>query len=349
LISDNEETAAYLREKLIIEGGHSLSVEADASGGIRNFRDGNFDLVIVEFNDTAYLERAAFVPELKAIDPDLVVIAILEKDHPRLPEEMSRMGINDFVEKPIDAEELLLLIKKDKELHSLSLAHRKLTQSLRELNVSLEKQNTLLAKRIEESAKNLARLYEDLRATYMRTIKTLAQAIDARDHYTHSHSENVARCAVAIADQMHLPAKDIEIITEACELHDLGKIGLHDDILVKPGELTPREWELMKQHPLIAAQILEPLTFLQGAVELIRQHHEHYDGSGYPAGLVGEEILLGARIIHLSDAYDAMTSARAYRERPLLKPEAILEIKKNSGTQFDPKVIEAFLKIVDRL
>lgn len=225
----------------------------------------------------------------------------------------------------------------------------KIMQVLKEENVSLQKQNILLSKRIEESAKNLTRLYEDLRSTYMRTIKALAQAIDARDHYTHSHSQNVARYAVAIANEMHVSIEDIETIREACELHDLGKIGIQDNILIKPAELTPQEWKVMKRHPLTGAQILEPLTFLRSVVDLIRQHHEHYDGSGYPAGLKEEDILLGARIIHLADAYEAMSSSRSYRKTPFSKREAILEITKHVGTQFDHKVVEAFLKIVDKL
>jgi HD-GYP domain-containing protein (c-di-GMP phosphodiesterase class II) len=206
-----------------------------------------------------------------------------------------------------------------------------------------------LAKRIEEATRNLTKLYEDLRSTYMHTIKVLAQAIDAKDHYTHSHSENVAKYASTIAEEMGLSLREIETVREACELHDLGKIGVDDSILSKPSSLTPQEWEQIKRHPMIASQILEPLAFLSQAIELIRQHHEHYDGSGYPQGLSGEDILLGARIIHLADAYEAMRSARSYRKIPFSKEAAILEIKKNSGKQFDPKVVEAFLKVVDKL
>jgi putative nucleotidyltransferase with HDIG domain len=183
----------------------------------------------------------------------------------------------------------------------------------------------------------------------MRTIKVLAKTIDARDHYTHSHSENVAKYAVAIAEEMGLSVKDIELIREACELHDLGKIAVEDNILAKDSDLVAEEWEKIKQHPLAAAEILEPLTFLNDATALIRQHHEHYDGSGYPAGLKGEDILLGARIIHLADAYEAMRSARSYRKTPLSKEGAVEEIKKNSGAQFDPKVVEIFLRIVERI
>jgi putative nucleotidyltransferase with HDIG domain len=213
----------------------------------------------------------------------------------------------------------------------------------------LEKQNTLLTKRIEESTKNLTRLYENLRSTYLRTIKVLAQAIDARDHYTHSHSENVAKFAVAIASEMRLSARDIENIREACELHDLGKIGVEDSILGKTSNLNEFEWEQVKRHPVIGAQILEPLTFLSDVIELVRQHHEHYDGLGYPEGRSGEDILLGARIIHLADAYESMRSARSYRKTPLTKQEAIDEIKRNSGKQFDPRVVEAFLNIVESI
>jgi putative nucleotidyltransferase with HDIG domain len=244
---------------------------------------------------------------------------------------------------------LLLLIKKGAEFRASALASHRITQGLREHNAALEKQNILLAQRIEESTKNLTRLYEDLRSTYMRTIKVLAQAIDARDHYTHSHSEDVAKYAVVIATELGFSSKDIETFRQACELHDLGKIGIEDKILSKESELTAEEWIQIRRHPIIAVQILEPLTFLHDVIDLIRQHHEHYDGSGYPEGRRGEDILLGARIIHLADAYESMRSARSYRKIPLTKEEAILEIKINSGKQFDPNVVKAFLKIVDKL
>jgi HD-GYP domain-containing protein (c-di-GMP phosphodiesterase class II) len=148
---------------------------------------------------------------------------------------------------------------------------------------------------------------------------------------------------------MKLPPKDIEILRQACELHDLGKIGIGDNILLKSSALTVQEWEEIRKHPVIGAKILEPLTFLNGVVELVRQHHENYDGSGYPEGRKNNDILLGARIIHLADAYEAMRSARSYRKKPLFKEAAILEIKRNSGTQFDPKIVDVFLKVVDNL
>ena len=157
------------------------------------------------------------------------------------------------------------------------------------------------------------------------------------------------RYAVAIAKELKLPARDIELIRQACELHDLGKIGVEDSILLKTSTLTPLEWEQIRKHPTIGAQILEPLTFLTSVVGFVRQHHEHYDGSGYPEGRKGDDILLGARIIHVADAYEAMRSARSYRKISLMKEAAVLEIKRNSGTQFDPKIVDVFLKVVDNL
>lgn len=344
LINDDKETSRYLREKLVIDGGYSVTFESNPRMAEETFRQNSFDfdMVIAKFD-------IELIKGLKKIDPDCIILVLQEYDNPEGTREISRLGIYDSITKTINLEKLLFLIKKGIELHSIMAAHRKLTFSLQEQNITLQKQNTLLARRIEESTKNLTRLYEDLRTTYMRTIKVLAHAIDARDHYTHSHSENVAKYAVAIAEEMGLSTKDIEMIREACELHDLGKIGIEDIILSKPSGLTDQEWEQIKRHPQTAAQILEPLTFLNGVIGLVRQHHERYDGSGYPEGRKGEDILLGARIIHLADAYEAMCSARSYRKVPLSKEEAIMEIKKNSGTQFDPKVVEAFLRVVDKL
>lgn len=349
LICDDDHLSGYLREKLIIDGGYAVTFESTSLGGLNAFRQNNFDLVISKFG-MPDLDSRELIKGLKKINPDCVLIVFFSAEPAAaLLKELLELGVYDSITCPINLEKLFLLLKKGIELHRIILTSRKLTQILQEQNISLQKQNTLLAKRIEESTKNLSRLYDDLRSTYMRTIKVLAGAIDARDHYTHSHSENVIKYAVAIASEMGLSVRDIESIREACALHDLGKIGVEDNILAKPTHLTETEWKQIKRHPEIGAQILEPLTFLGGVIDLVRQHHEHYDGSGYPQGLKAEDILLGARIIHVADAYEAMRAARSYRKVPLTKEEAVQEIKKNSGIQFDPKVVEAFLRIVDKL
>jgi len=345
LICDDRSYSIYIKEQITGLGAYSISEKSTAQEGLENLKQGRYDLVFVRYgiSDTIKL-----VNEIKKIDPDCIIVILLEVEEDK-EKELIGLGIYDSLSRPVSLEKLKFIIEKGIKLHTLLLANRKFSQGLKEGNQSLEKQNTLLARRIEDATTNLSRLYEDLRSTYMRTIKVLAQAIEARDHYTHSHSENVARIAIAIANQMKLPAKDIEVLRQACELHDLGKIGIEDSILLKTSSLTPLEWEQIRKHPAIGAQILEPLTFLNEVVDLIRQHHEHYDGSGYPEGRKGNDILLGARIIHVADAYEAMRSARSYRKIPLLKEEAVLEIKRNSGTQFDPKIVDAFLQIVDNL
>lgn len=348
LINNDEAISRYLRENLTLTGGYTVSFASNSHSGIETFRRDGFDIVLVKFG-IPDIDGFTLIKELKKIDPDCIIIVLIEEANPYLLKDIYDVGAYDFISQPINLEKLFFLVKKGMDLRALMLAHRKLVDGLQEHNKSLQKQNTLLARRIEESTKNLTRLYEDLRQTYMRTIKVLAQAIDARDHYTYRHSENVAKYSVAIAEEMHLSSNEIALIRDACELHDLGKIGVEDQILSKPSSLTPKEWEQVKRHPQTGAQILEPLTFLNGVIDLVKQHHEHYDGSGYPEGRKGEDILMGARIIHVADAYEVMRSPRSYRKVPFSKEEAVAEIKRNSGRQFDPKVVEAFLKVVDKL
>ncbi len=348
LIMANEESAKYLMEYLIIRGGYSVSLEQSVSQALEVFKQNTFGLVITSLVPDDQ-ETTKLVKGLLEVDVDTVIIGYSEKVSTELYQEAAKLGIYDVVVKPINIDRIFFVIKNGIDLHNRLVAQRRHLAILKEQNFSLQKQNILLAKRIEESTKNLARLYEDLRSTYLRTIRALAQAIDARDHYTHSHSENVSKYSVQIAQEMKLSVKEVEGVREAAELHDIGKIGISDSILTKPSSLTPEEWQQIKTHPQTGSQILEPLTFLSDVIELVKQHHEHYDGQGYPAGFKGDGILLGARIIHLADAYDSMISARSYRQVPFSKEAAIAEIKDKSGTQFDPAVVNAFLNIINEL
>ncbi len=348
IINDDEAISRYLADKLSSEIGSAVEYVSNCGLGFSKISQKAPDAIILKYNMPDF-NNEAVVQGIKELDPDSAIILFIEEPGSSIFQEINRLGIYDFISLPINLDRLFLLVRKASETHALSVSHRKVAAMLKEQNNSLQKQNALLAKRIEESAGNLTRLYGDLRSTYMRTIKVLAQAIDARDHYTHSHSESVARYAVAIANEMHFSAKEIDNIRDACELHDLGKIGIEDRILSKTSGLSPEEWDQMKRHPAIAAQMLEPLTFLGDVVNLIKQHHERLDGTGYPLGLKGEQILLGARIINLADAYDSMRSSRSYRKVPLSKEDAVAEIRKNTGIQFDPKVAEVFLNIVDKL
>jgi putative two-component system response regulator len=345
LVTGNEESAKYLMEYLIIGGGYSVTVEASTTGALEAFKQNPFGLVItsVSVDDP---EAGKLIKGLSEIDEDVVVIGYSEKVSAELYREASKLALFDVIVKPINIDRVFFALKRGIDLHASLVLQRRNCTILKEQNNSLQKQSILLAKRIEDSTKNLARLYEDLRSTYLRTVRALAQAIDARDHYTHSHSQNVSKYSVMIAEEMKLSVKEIEGIRESAELHDIGKIGISDSILTKASSLNPEEWLLIKTHPQVGSQILEPLTFLSDVIELVKEHHEHFDGSGYPMGLKGQDILLGARIIHLADAYDSMVSARSYRQEAFTKEAALAEIKSKTGTQFDPEVVGAFLKIV---
>jgi len=192
-----------------------------------------------------------------------------------------------------------------------------------------------------------AKLYERIKFLYKSTVEVLANAMDSKDAYTHGHSRRVAAYAVDIAKALGMNDTQVGDLEIAALLHDIGKIGIRDSILCKPGRLTKDEYEIIKTHPVISGKILEPVDFLKGLIPVIRYHHERYDGNGYPDGLKGEDIPLGARIIAVADTFDAMTSDRAYR-RGLPPDIAKKELVENSGTQFDPRLVEIFIEVFDR-
>ena len=195
------------------------------------------------------------------------------------------------------------------------------------------------------SAIENAGLYEDLRESYLSAIRALATALEVKDSYTKGHSDAVARYAVAIAKRLSLSYQEIEGIEVAAILHDIGKIGIHEDILNKPEKLDDEEWKEIKKHPESSLKILNNINSPWEIRPIIYAHHERYDGNGYPAGLKGEEIPLGARIIAVADLYDAMISDRAYR-KGLSREMVIGELKKVAGTQLDPEVVKVFIEIL---
>jgi HD-GYP domain-containing protein (c-di-GMP phosphodiesterase class II) len=191
-----------------------------------------------------------------------------------------------------------------------------------------------------------ARLFESLEEIYIEVITAMASAIDARDAYTHGHSNRVTEYAVAIADAMRLSPAEVDIIRNASILHDVGKIGIKEDILKKPGRLTEEERREMEYHPFIGTKILQSVKLLEPVMPLVYHHHERYDGTGYPDGLRGEDIPLGARIISVADAFESMTSDRPYRKALPLE-EAMAELRYGASRQFDPRVVEAFMKLAE--
>jgi putative nucleotidyltransferase with HDIG domain len=192
-----------------------------------------------------------------------------------------------------------------------------------------------------------AQLFLDLQESFVATVRALAQAVDAKDSYTAGHSTRVTDYSVIIAEELGLGPDDLRRVRLAGLLHDVGKIGIRDSVLGKPGALNDEEFGVMKSHPTVGASILKPVTQLAEVVPGVLHHHERFDGRGYPNGLKAEEIPLMGRIIGVADAFDAMTSDRVYRPR-LSDDVALAELKKHSGTQFDSKMVKAFLAAFDK-
>jgi len=199
--------------------------------------------------------------------------------------------------------------------------------------------------RIGAIALQNVRMYKQIQDDYLSTISALVLAVDARDNYTMLHSKNVAIYSQEIAKKMHCSHYEIELINRSALLHDIGKIGVKDSILLKADKLTSDEFEHIKLHPVKGEEIVKILPFLKEESFLIRHHHERYDGLGYPDGIKGPNIELGARILAVADAFDAMTTARPYRNA-LSITEALNELERNKGTQFDPEVAECLEEVI---
>ncbi|MEK7706019.1 MAG: HD domain-containing phosphohydrolase [Myxococcota bacterium] len=191
-----------------------------------------------------------------------------------------------------------------------------------------------------------ARMYARLQETFTQTIEGFARAIEAKDNYTHGHSDRVAMYARLIARAMGLPAPEVDRLQHGGLMHDIGKIGIRSHDLNKAQKLTPAEYVMFKSHPVLGRRIIEPIAFLVHLVPCVYHHHESFDGTGYPDGLGGGDIPLEARILAVADSYDAMTSDRPYR-KALPHDIAIVELRRCSGRQFDPRIVEVFLGAIE--
>jgi putative nucleotidyltransferase with HDIG domain len=203
-----------------------------------------------------------------------------------------------------------------------------------------------LARHFNHMVRQLETAQGELESSVAQTVSALAAAIEAKDVYTRGHCERVARISYAMAEQMGVEDTDLRDLELAAFLHDIGKIGVPGSAIGKKSRLTESEMQNMQEHPEIGARILSPISFLERVGTYVRHHHEHYDGSGYPAGIAGDAIPLASRIIHLVDAYDAMTTTRSYRAG-LDHEEAVRRIRRGAGEQFDPEIVDCFLRLYD--
>ncbi|MCA9548664.1 MAG: response regulator [Myxococcales bacterium] len=294
----------------------------------------------------AQLEPAVVVSDLKM--PDRDGLWLLEQVRDRFDDvevilltgygqletavQALREGASDYLTKPVRLNQLSTAVGRALLRRQLLLENRAYQRGLEAM--------------VQAKTKELAAAYERISETYNLTLEALVTALDARECETSNHSQRVVRTTLAIAQRMGVPEADMDDIARGALLHDIGKIGVPDGVLLKPGRLDEAEWEEMRKHPDIGARILSGIAFLEPAAAIVLAHQERWDGSGYPKGLAGEAIPLGARIFAVADALDAITSDRPYRRgRDLAYARA--EIGRFGGTQFDPEVVEAFLSISD--
>lgn len=237
-----------------------------------------------------------------------------------------------------------LLDLADQALYAAKRAGRnRVAESATPFNASV----IVAEEEVERLRLTLAVLSAQAKEAFMQSVASLLQALDEKDPYTARHAVNVAFYAERVAEHLGLPEGQISTIRHAAMLHDVGKVGVPDHILLKPGALSPSERMVMEQVPMISARVVGHLRMLDAEAPIIRHHQERHDGRGFPAGLVGAQIPLGARIVHIADAFDAMTTDRVYRRRRGID-QAIVELENNAGTQFDPDVVRAVIECIAR-
>lgn len=288
---------------------------------------GFFDLLITDIN-MPELNGLELLDQIRSVDERIIKIVITGQATLDNALASLRRGAYDFVEKPIQPSQLLAVVERAFELSRLKEENRRYQLNLEEM--------------VREKSSALREALAETRQSYDFTLEALVNMLDARETNTGRHSVRVRLLAVIMAQHMGLSQAEVDEISRGALLHDIGKIGIPDAVLLKPGPLTTEEREIIKQHPDIGYRILSTSKYLERVAEIVRQHQECYDGSGYPRGLKGDEIALGARVFAVVDAYDAMRSDRPYREA--MSPQAALEeIKSGRGTQFDPKIVDAFI------
>ncbi|MGI8789134.1 MAG: HD domain-containing phosphohydrolase [Pyrinomonadaceae bacterium] len=270
------------------------------------------------------------VAQIPFISPHTVTIFISEEDCAETAVRAFRAGAFDFILKPFQLKTIEKSVKRAFEQHELKCLKDRYQFHL----------ENLVAERTTEVDKAL----EEVENSYRITLKALVQALETRDFETHGHSERVVTFSLRLGHELGLDKDILRNLELGALLHDIGKIGVPDSILRKPAALNEEEWNKMKLHPQHGQRILRNIAFLEGARQIVSQHHEQWDGSGYPYGIRGEDIDIGARIFAVVDAFDAMVSDRVYRKGRPYK-DALEELEKYAGTQFDPTIVEAFKQI----
>ncbi len=334
LVVDDEETIREIVSSML-DGAHFQTRQA--SSGIEALSilesGDQFDLVLSDLM-MAEMDGIALLERSKERYPDMPVVMVTAVHDIQVALQALRNGAYDYLLKPFEREQLLATVRR-------ALENRRLKRENDAYRTNLE---ALVAARTQQWKSALS----NLEKSYDITLAALGDALDLKDAETEGHSRRVTAYSIAIARKMGLPKETINVIARGAFLHDIGKMAIPDDILRKPGKLTPKEMDIMKEHCYRGYKIISRIPFLVEAAEIVYAHQEFYDGSGYPRGLKGDEIPLGARIFAIADTLDAMRSDRPYRAAQPVQA-ARKEIERWSGRQFDPRIVKVFLEMPDNI
>ncbi|MGA9060437.1 MAG: HD domain-containing phosphohydrolase [Terracidiphilus sp.] len=333
LVVDDEAPVRTMVTAALERQGYTVEQAGDGREALQALEMNTFNLVLTDIvmqdvNGIALLDR------IHALQPNLPVVMVTAVHDISVAIDSMRRGAYDYLLKPFEREQLLNTVER-------ALSHRQALEETQNYHQSLEEM-------VRARTEMLRHAMEDLEHSYDVTLEALGDALDLKDSETEGHSKRVTAYAIALARAMGIPPEEIKVIARGAFLHDIGKMAIPDEVLRKPGSLSPEEKELMREHCARGYNMLRKIPFLAGAAEIVFCHQENYDGNGYPNRLAGREIPIGARIFAVADTLDAITSDRPYR-RARGFDAAREEILRCSGTQFDPAVVEVFLKIPNEL
>ena len=315
-----------------VNSGEAAMAELQAKGDFALMLS---DLAMDGMDGLTLLQRA------RKIAPQMPVVMVTAVHDIAVALDAIRSGAYDYLLKPFEREQLLVSVRRALETRRLkmeNLAYQEKLESLVSARTEL----------LEKANAELIRKREELESSYDITLEALGDALDLKDAETEGHSKRVTAFTIAISRAMEIPPERVRVIARGAFLHDVGKMAIPDAILRKPSRLTPEEQMLMREHALLGYKMLRKITFLREAANIVYCHQERYDGSGYPRGLKGDQIPLGARIFAVADTFDAITSDRPYRAAQSIS-SARREIQKHSGHQFDPLVVDTFMSIPESL
>ena len=333
LIVDDEPIIRDILSKVVSSEGYSWDIASNGQEAIDRLQSSDYQIVLTDVRMPS-VDGLQLLKYVTASYPAVAVIMITAMNDARSAVEAMSIGAYDYVTKPFNIFELRSKIGRAAERRKLILENREYQSFLEE--------------RVHQQTADIKEALDRIEVAYSHTLEALISALDAREHETLRHSKRVSEYTLLIARGLGIPRTELVDIARGSLLHDIGKIGISDNILLKPAKLTEEEWAEIRMHPEIGHSIINKIDFLAGAAEMVLQHHERFDGTGYPRKLKGDQILLPARIFALVDTFDAMTSDRPYR-KALTYQDARNEISRCCGTQFDPEIVKCFLDIPEQV